>query len=373
MSTPRLEKSERGMYYAAWSINRRSKRKSMGTRDLAVAEKRFAEWLLLGGHRGPLGEPVRKLFKMKELWAIYYEKHVRVNNAAPKNALWAWNTLEPFFGHLSPQEIDQLDVDAYVAHRQKQGIKDGSIRRELVFVMSCLSWHCSPARGRGRLIQPHDKPPVVLPKDSEPRTTWLETEQVKQLIEAAASLRKDARMTRVERFIWIAYYTLARERAVCELTWDKVDLERRVIDFTNKNARVTKKRRASAAPIPDELYAILKQAYKERVNNFVLDNKGKIWSALQIVAEKAGLAEHGGVARSESGKPKRSGISPHVLRHTTSTLLANLGVPVVNVAGLMVNTPRVAERTYIKQAPSALRAAAAMIPTLRDETPDIFA
>lgn len=372
MSTPKLDKSKRGVYYATWSSDRRSKRKSMGTRDLAVAEKRFAEWLLLGGHKEPVWEPVRRLSKMRELWAIYYERHVRVNNAAPKNAQWAWNTLEPFFSHLTPQDIDQPDIDNYVDHRRKQGVKDGSIRRELVFLMSCLSWHCAPARGKSRLLHPQDKPFVVLPKDSEPRTTWLEIDQVRQLIEAAASLRRDARMTRVERFIWIAYYTLARERAICELTWDKVDLERRVIDFSSKTAKVTKKRRATAAPIPDELYTCLKQAYKERINDFVLDNTGKVWAALQIVAEKAGLAEHGGVARSAGGKPKRSGISPHVLRHTTSTLLANLGVPVVNVAGLMVNTPRVAERTYIKQAPSALRAAASLIPSLKKEAPDIF-
>jgi hypothetical protein len=50
MATPILE-MHKNTYYAKWSEDRRSKRKSMRTANLNVAEHRFAQWLLQGGHK----------------------------------------------------------------------------------------------------------------------------------------------------------------------------------------------------------------------------------------------------------------------------------------------------------------------------------
>ncbi len=40
--------------------------------------------------------------------------------------------LRPFFGHKKAHEITTADVKAYIAHRQEEGAKNGSINRELV-------------------------------------------------------------------------------------------------------------------------------------------------------------------------------------------------------------------------------------------------
>ncbi len=54
MSIPTLDvdrEAPTGRYYAYWTEGRRSKRKSMGTRDAGVAQERFAQWLLLRGQQ----------------------------------------------------------------------------------------------------------------------------------------------------------------------------------------------------------------------------------------------------------------------------------------------------------------------------------
>lgn len=39
--------------------------------------------------------------------------------------------LRPFFGHTKAHDITTADVKAYIAHRQEEGAKNGSINREL--------------------------------------------------------------------------------------------------------------------------------------------------------------------------------------------------------------------------------------------------
>ena len=102
MPTPVLKPDDKGVYYAHWSENRRSKRRSMGTTSAAEAETRFARWLLT--RNAPL--PERATWTANECWAVYFEKHVRpsVVTAPDLEKLWT-RCLGPHFGALTVPEI----------------------------------------------------------------------------------------------------------------------------------------------------------------------------------------------------------------------------------------------------------------------------
>ena len=136
MPTPILKESASGVYYAWWSVDRRSRRKSMGTKSHAVAEQRFAQWLLLGGHQDQPTREERKRLTVADLFLVYETKHVQrevVNRSAIK---FMWNNLQPFFGKLTLDEITPDLVEDYEIQRAKGKIGQVSgastVRKELL-------------------------------------------------------------------------------------------------------------------------------------------------------------------------------------------------------------------------------------------------
>jgi integrase len=358
MPTPILKPSENGTFYAHWSEDRRSKRRSMGTKSRAEAEERFARWLLLGGHKGDqITEEAQKLLTTAELWKIYDEKHVQKEVASPSSIEHNWKRLEPHFGHLTPAEIEQDVIDDYEDKRAEGELGrpavSGTIRKELVSLRACFSWHADPKRGKRKLLDKRDIPDFTLPDESAPRDRWLRTEEIAKVMAAAKALHPGAnRMSRGERFLWLALETAARKQAIVELTWDRVDFEIGFIDFNVPGVRKTKKRRA-VVPISKTLMPVLKQMHDERINEYVLDHQSHVWSTVQVIVERAGLA----APRAAGVKPKATGISPHTFRHTAATHMARRGVPLYDIAGILGNSLHMVEKVYAKHCPDRLRAA----------------
>lgn len=360
MPTPVLKADKNGVFYAHWSENRRSKRKSMGTRNRADAETLFGQWLALGGHRQRAveGEAAPEL-TVAELWAVYDKKHVQKNVAAPETIGYCWKNLKEHFGSLTPAVIDQTTVEDYEEKRVEGDIgrpsSASTVRKELVALRACLNWHASAERGRFRLLDAKDLPVFALPEESGPRERWLTTEEIKKLFDAARQIRPgEKRMHRGERFLWIALETGARKQAIIDLTWDRVDFETRVIHFTDPGRKQTKKRRPSV-PISDALLPQLKRMHEERINGRVLDHDSQIWKAIQAIVVKAGLAPRQPRATGET--IKGTGISPHTFRHTAATHMARRGVPLYDIAGILGNTLAMVEKVYAKHCPGRLRAA----------------
>jgi site-specific recombinase XerD len=54
-------------------------------------------------------------------------------------------------------------------------------------------------------------------------------------------------------------------------------------------------------------------------------------------------------------------VTPNVLRHTVATLLAQRGVSMFDIAGLLGNSPVVCARNYAHHSPEYLKGAAAML------------
>lgn len=349
MSIPTLRRGDNGFFYAFWSEGRRSKRETMGTKEEAEATRRFAQWLMIEGQRdSTLPSP-----PLSELWGLYREKHVV---ASPGTLDMAWKNLGPHFGALPPQQVNSDTVAEYVRKREAGRIGRkavaATVRRELVALRACLNWCADPKR---RLIDPAAVQKFDLPAGSQPRDRWLKTDEIQRLMDGAKALRRGEKLARVEIFLWLALETAARMQAILDLTWDRVDFETKVIHYNVPGRAETSKRRADV-PISAALLPVLERAYAERdkKNPLVLGNKGAMWASVQWAAINAGFSDQK-VKNSE--KPKATGISPHVLRHTAATHMARRGVPLWKIAKILGNSLLMVEKVYAKHCPDDLREA----------------
>lgn len=333
---------ENGYWYLHWTVGRRSQRKSTGTKDYGEATRVLHETVM---QMRELAAEQGSALTVAELWALYEEQHVKDKTVSSTVIKSHWRKLQIHFGGLRVSRVTQDQVDAYARKRKLGHIgrpsNSQTVRNELVILRACFSWCASPRR---KLLAKRDLPDFELPASSPPRDRWLRLPEIQQLLDTAAKMRIGERLSRGERFLWLALETAARKTAILELTWDRVDFETGVIDYAVPGRRETKKRR-SKPPISNALRPILERAYRDRRNEFVLDSERNIWETIAAIAKRADVP----------------GVSPHVLRHTAATLMARRGVPIAHIADLLGNTVSVVDRTYRHHCPDATRKAVEMI------------
>lgn len=349
-SAPKLEQDRAtGIWYARWTDpsprgqRGRSRRASSRTTDLAEAKIWFSEWLLMEQGRPAPGQKLT----VADLWSVYELKHIRVKVADGGDRHdAAWKNMQPHFGHLTTQQVTEDAVAKYCSKRRMGGIgrtsRDSTIRTELLYLIACFNWCASPKR-KPPILSRVDVPHIDLPPPPAPRDRWLTTDEIGKLLKSAEELRRSERMSRGERFLWLALETASRKTALLNLDWGRVDFETGVIDYREPGRRETKKRR-SVVPISATLKPVLERMYEERLKdevNLVLDNDSSIDDFLDRIAKHAGV----------------EGVTPHVLRHTAATHMARRGVPLWHIAKILRITLAVAEKTYAHHCPDDLRAA----------------
>jgi len=357
-SAPYLKRAANGTLYIHWTEKRVGKRVSTRTKDMADAKAFLGQWLLME-HEAPSSTPGSGL-TLADVWAVYEAKHVLPKLAGQYNAKLAWKQMEPHFGSLPASGLSQMTVDSYVEKRTtgKLGrkVKPQTTTKEVSYLVAALRF-C--ADERRRVVDQSFVRKISLPEAGEPRDRWLRAPETQKLLDAAARLRRGDRLSRAERFLWLALETAGRKQALLDLTWDRVDFETNVIVLDVPGRRKTKKLRATV-PISKALRPILERAHAEKINDRVLDNGGAVWATIQRVVIEAGLA--GKQQKPAPGtKPKRTGISPHVLRHTAATHMARKGVPLWVIAKVLGNSIRMVEKVYAKHCPDDLREAVDLI------------
>lgn len=349
-STPRLKLADNGVWYVHWLEGRREKRISTRTKDVAAAKAFLGTWLLMEQEAPRAPE---QTYTVADLWLVYDRKHLETAVESPETPRSSWLNLEPHFGAKTLAEVTQDLVDAYVAKRAAGRIgrpaKPSTVRRELTALQAALNFAAAPKR---KLIPPGAVPVFDLPPSAEPRDRWLQHDEIQRLLAAASEFRRDGRLHRGERFLWLALETGSRKTALQQLTWDRVDFETGVVHLNVPGRRRTTKRRADV-PISSTLLPILKRAHAERVNDYVLDHTGDVGPTVGYIAKRAKLA----------------GVTPHVLRHTAATHMARRGVPLWLIAKVLGITLVVAEKVYAKHCPDDLREAVEKISRGRAAAP----
>jgi integrase len=350
-----LRQHDNKIFYIHWTEGRRSKRHSTGETEAVKAQIYLGAWLK-GEAETQAG--LTPAYTVSELWDLYIERHVEKNCIDVRAFTTCWNNLGVHFGALTLPLVNGDKVEEYTVLRQEGEIgtceaAPSTIRGELARMQSCFNWCADPKR---QIIGVADVPLFDLPPGSPARDRWLRASEVQTLRTAAAAMRGDGRLPRIERFLWLALETGARLMAILELTWDRVDFEIGVINYKVPGRRETKKRRA-VVPMSSALRPVLEQAYAERETEYVCDGLSlSIWRGVKAVAKHAGI----------------EGVSPHVLRHTAATLMLRRGVPIWQVAGILADTVATVEKIYGHHVPDGLAAAVEMISGGLPTVPKVF-
>lgn len=294
-------------YCVYWREGRKPKRHSLRTTDKATAEYRFKLYKQ---------ELSKKVETIADLFPVYLKEKY-------PQAEWNWKQLKPFWEHIRPDDISREDCRRYIDKRTKQGIKNGTIHRELTMLRAAVRWN-----------NPQTKAVFDFPAKPPPKDLRLTKAEAQKLIEGA-------RGNHVKLFIVLALTTAARTTAILELTWDKIDFPGNRILLGGGNRL---KGRATV-PMNQTARAMLEKAHKASLSDNVIELGGKPLKSI-----RKGVVEAG----------KRAGlkVSPHMLRHTAACLMAEAGIPINEISQFLGHSsPDITFRVYARYSPEYLKKA----------------
>ena len=304
----------RGKWAAVWRSNGRTNRRSLLTADRDEADRRLKDLRIQ-----------RPGDTITDAVTLYLdEKRDRARSFLSIES--AWRALKPHFGHLRPDQVSRELCRSYAKMRRIGGVSDGTIIKDLGVLKAALNW---AGKGAAAVWDMPSAPP--------PRDRYLTKDEVDRLLEAAE-------LPHIRLFILLAYSTAGRASAVMELTWDRVDLDRKQIRLAKGDGR--RKGRATV-PMNDRLLAALTEAHKARTCEHVVEWGGgpvkSVKRAFARAADIAGLAD----------------ISPHVLRHSAAVHMVEAGLSFPEVAQYLGHTsPAITFKVYGRYSPTHLRKAA---------------
>jgi len=272
----------------------------------------------------------------------FYLKERAPHLADPTREATAASFLLDFWGDHSIAEIRGETCRAYAAKRvMEDGKKSGTARRELETLQAAINLF----HREGYVTT---APRVTLPPKAPPKERWLSRSEARSLLESVETLEKGSR--HIGTFVRLGLYTGTRMQAILSLQWQEnsdggwIDLDRKILYRRGLEQSETRKRRPPS-PIPEVLMPWLAET-RGLTGNFVVEYRGKpvrdIRLGFQTALERAGLGRD---------------VTPHVLRHTCGTWLAQAGVPIWQAAGYMGLTVAEFERTYAHHHPDYMRAA----------------
>lgn len=273
-----------------------------------------------------------------EIWELWLQDRA---DDGYKNNVYAsnWAALAPTFAHLQPAALTKLECKEYARARVLiAGKKAWTAHTELNRLRSCLNW----AAGPGKLLD--EAVHVWVPPSGPPRKITMAIDDVRRLLIAAQKSEPHTFL-----FCILLFVTGQRHQAILELTWSRVDWATGVIHFDDGEVRDPlsrgwKKGRASV-PMNQLARATLERAYAVRRSDFVVERDG---------ARLRNMRESFGTAVKRAGlNPK---ITPHVMRHTLASRLAERGIDTKRVGRLLGHAPgsKVTESVYTHSDPSAV-------------------
>ena len=231
--------------------------------------------------------------------------------AAPERIGYAIEALSSYWGDLMVSDVTPETCKAYHSDR---GVSDGTIRREFGVLRAAVNHEVK----HGRLTRPVT---VWMPPKPEGKDRWLTRKEAAALLRAA---RNEPRCRLyLPLFILMGLYTGARKGAILSLRWPQVDLDHGRIDFNPPGRKRTSKGRA-IIPIPRGLRWFLERAsLRGDEMGYVINRHGEaindIKRAFASACSTAGLED----------------VTPHTLRHTAGTWMAQKGVPMWEIAGYL--------------------------------------
>lgn len=271
--------------------------------------------------------------------------------AKGKDCLRAWIGFNWFTEIVHPSQdatkITTGQVEDFIDMRMQRAGSLLTPRRELSFVKAAV--HNAHRRNRIKEV-----PYIELPEGVGKWRRPLSEEEFKLVMSKPMTKR-------LRRFYWVAYFTGHRTEAIHELTWDRVYLDRRFINFNVPGRIVTNKRRCADFPITDEFMARLiawKASAAPGDNVVISDGPDTYREADHVVRELCGLTDPSLVPR-------------HCMRKLFATELFDRGVDAEIAGHLMADDPKTLRRNYVQFKADTLMEAARQLtrPKQRDVAP----
>lgn len=240
-----------------------------------------------------------------------------------------WKAVRDRFGPIEGERVLIADCRAHTAARRAAGISDGTIHTELGHLRMVLLW-----AQKHKLIAV--APQIERPSKPPPREAWLTRDEVRMMVNAAKS-------PHTVLAVRLLVGTGARIEAALKLTWDRVDLDRRMIQLRDPLDRARRKGRATV-PINDTLLLALQEAHHGALTAFVIEWAGEPVKSIKRGLKAAGMA---------IGRPD---ISPHMLRHSSAVWMAEDGHSMAEIAQFLGHgDERTTARVYARFSPTHLR------------------
>lgn len=246
----------------------------------------------------------------------------------------AWKAMKSFWENVDPERIDDAMCRKYVDARK---VGPATTRYEL----SMLS--------------------VALRHANKPKRVWRPAAPERQVRHLTHSEFErwyaEVKAPHARLYALLGLFTMARPTAILELTWDRVDFDRRQIDLNPKGRRQTKKRRPVVA-LNDEAIEALQAAYDGRQSEYVVERGakpiGNIKKAFQAASARSGIR-----------------VTPYTLRHTGAVWAAEAGASMDELAQFMGHDDAVTTSThYARYTPGHLRGVATKVQRVKKQEPE---
>lgn len=262
----------------------------------------------------------------------------------------AWKTIGPFFKKYHPLQINDELVEKYLKKRREDFLKDhdrkigeGTLYNEVNLIQSTLNF-----AKKKKLIKenPHQLKKPVKPA---PVDRWLTAEEIQKLLVASEQT------PHLHVAIALMLATAGRIGAVLDLTWGRIDLDKRTIDLRVEDSAHRKGR--AFVPMNQGMYDLLLHWKLMCDSDFVVEYRGDRVDSIRNAFRKA-------VKRAKlDGK-----VTPHVLRHTAAVHMVANGCSMQRVSQYLGHSSiATTEKIYARYAPEHLREESEAVDFLKDQ------
>jgi len=272
-----------------------------------------------------------------------YAEDKAPKNSRPKEVAGRLGKLLDFVGDPRHrcERLDQLNAKTCEAYEVWRGAP-AAARRELEDLRAAVRHHWKA----GLCLA---ETPVVLPPRGEPREAWLTEAQAFRLWKAATRYREVQKgfatgrrsLAHIARFTLVGLHTGTRASAICGAALSPtpgkgwVDLEAGVF-YRRAAGKVETKKRQTPIRIPPVLLRHLRKWKRLGISkHYVVEFNGKpvkrINKGFRSARRLAGLG---------------TDVTPHTLRHTCATWMAQRRVPIHEICGFLGMSRETFERVY---------------------------
>ena len=287
-------------------------RRSTGTSDKKLAEKIYAKvkTQLVEGKWFNFGES--RIRTLKELVDRYLKERSALKSPSSfRRDKVVFKHVLGFFGDCLLADVTAKAANDYKGMRLRQ-VDGQTVKKEVATLRNVLN----VAVKEWEWLQDNPVSRVSLPKDPPGRVRFLTREEIDRLIDCAGNWFRPV--------IIVAAHTGLRVGNIISLTWEKVDLFKRLIVFS---ASEMKNNEPLCIPINNTLFETFKDLQKVRHlnSNLVFVRNGKplyqrlIGKALKNACRQAGITD----------------FRFHDLRHTFASMLVEGGVDLYTVQRLL--------------------------------------